>query len=250
MSRLVRLDLDVSKLNGQSVEAIHDRLRDAILRGALSPGQQMPQVHLARHLGVSRTPLREALRLLQREGLVDVELNRRVRVAGFSLVDLEELYCLRLVLEASAVQLTVPRMVSEEVAELEAAMARMAHFADAEDYERWEVPHRAFHAGLTSKAGARMRQLLSQLSDHAERYRRLYTLQREGGWQRGVVDHRRILDAFKERDADAAARRLVAHLARTPLSVIDMVEASYEPDRLREVLVGLIGTHEPPGEPA
>lgn len=238
---------DASEIDGQNVEAIHAGLREAILRGALRPGQEMSQVQLAKQLGVSRTPLREALRLLQREGLVDAEFNRRVRVAGFSLVDLEELYCVRLVLEASAIRLTTARLSPEELAELEGAMARMAHFAEREDYERWEVPHRAFHAGLTSKAGERATRLLTQLSDHAERYRRLYTLQGSGAWQRGVVQHRRILDAVEVADADAASQWLVVHLARTPLSVIEMVEPTYVAVRLREVLIELVGTDDPAG---
>ena len=246
MSEPAQTDFDASAIDGQNVDAIHDRLREAILRGVLKPGQEMSQVQLAKQLGVSRTPLREALRLLQREGLVDAEFNRRVRVAGFSLVDLEELYCVRLALEATSIRLTTPRLTPEELAELEAAMARMAHFAEEEDYERWEVPHRAFHAGLTAKAGARATRLLAQLSDHAERYRRLYTLQGSGAWQRGVVQHRKILDAVKARDADGAAYWLVVHLARTPLSVIEMVEPTYVPERLRQVLVELAGAADPP----
>lgn len=233
---------DLIVVDGQNVDAIHGRLRRAILRGDLRPGQEMSQVQLAKQLGVSRTPLREALRMLQREGLVDAEFNRRVRVAGFSLDDLEQLYCVRLGVEATGTRLTTPRLSPEEIAALEGAMAQMAHFAAEEDYERWEVPHRAFHAGLVRKSGERMTRLLAQLSDHSERYRRLYTVEGSGAWQRGVVHHRAILDAVKARDADRAVHWLVVHLGKTPLSVIEMVDPRYEAARLREVLVELIGT--------
>ncbi len=231
--------------DGQSVEAIHDHLRDAIVRGGLSPGSTMSQVQLAAQLGVSRTPLREALRMLQREGLVDAEFNRRVRVAGFSMPDLEELYCARLVLEDTAVRLTVPRITQEEVAQLEGNIAQMAHFADLKDYERWEVPHRAFHRGVAGGSGERFSRMLNQLSDHAERYRRLHTVEASGAWTRGVVEHRAILDAIKRGDGDAAARGLVMHLGQTPFSVIELVDATYQPDRLREVLNELIGQSDP-----
>jgi len=242
MNQRGNAELGAPTADGQNVDGIHQRLREAILRGELPPGQEMSQVQLANQLGVSRTPLREALRMLQREGLVEAEFNRRVRVAGFSLPDLEQLYCVRLVLEATGIRLTTPRLAPEEIAGLEGAMAQMAHFAAEEDYERWEVPHRAFHAGLVSKSGERSVRLLAQLSDHAERYRRLYTVQGTGAWQRGVVHHRAILDAVKARDGDEAARWLVIHLGKTPLSVIEMVDPSYEAARLREVLVELVGS--------
>jgi DNA-binding GntR family transcriptional regulator len=221
--------------NGHEVtdfDVVHDALRDRILRGDLAPGQEMSQVKLARELGVSRTPLREALRMLQREGLVDGETNKSPRVAGFSVADMEELYCARLPLEALAIRATMPRLTSSDIAELEGAMAQMAHFAELEEYEHWELPHRAFHRGLTGRAGSRIAVLLSQLSDHAERYRRLYTTEAPRAWTSGVSEHRAILDSVKAGDADAAAARLVTHLAHTVQSVIEMVAPDFEITRL------------------
>src|SRR5919198_5195360 len=90
-----------------STELVHERLRDGILRGEFDPRVPISQVQLAARLGVSRTPLREALRMLQREGLIDSEPNRRVRVAELSLADLEQLYASRVVIEALAVRLSV-----------------------------------------------------------------------------------------------------------------------------------------------
>src|SRR5947208_4488476 len=90
-----------------STEVVHDRLRDGILRGEFDPRVPISQVQLAARLGVSRTPLREALRMLQREGLIDSEPNRRVRIAALSVTDLEQLYALRVMVEALAVQLSV-----------------------------------------------------------------------------------------------------------------------------------------------
>lgn len=118
---------------------------------------------------MSRTPLREALRMLQREGLVESEPNRRLRVAAFSLPDLEQLCIMRITLEATAARLTIPHLSSEEVAGMEGHLAQMAHFFEQEDFERWEVPHRAFHHALIKGGGGRISGALSQLSDHAER---------------------------------------------------------------------------------
>src|SRR5215475_14503790 len=108
-----------------STEVVHDRLRRAILRGELDPKVPISQVQLAARLGVSRTPLREALRMLQREGLIDSEPNRRVRVAELSLADLEQLYAARVLIEALAVRMTVPAYTAADLAELKDALAEM-----------------------------------------------------------------------------------------------------------------------------
>src|SRR5215467_264664 len=100
-----------------STEVVHDRLRRAILRGEFDPKVPLSQVKLAARLGVSRTPLREALRMLQREGLIDSEPNRRVRVAALSLADLEQLYAARVLIEALAVRLTVPAYTVDDRSE-------------------------------------------------------------------------------------------------------------------------------------
>src|SRR6059058_1172623 len=141
--------------NGLNTEAVYERVRESILEGAIAPGATMSQVALADELGISRTPLREALRMLQSEGLVDAERNRRVRVAPVSPGDLEELAVMRVTLEAEAIRLAVPRMTAEQLGRLEGLHAEMAHFAAARDYRRWVVPHAGFHRALTAPAGQR-----------------------------------------------------------------------------------------------
>src|SRR6185437_10046446 len=106
-----------------NVEQVYRRVREAIVGGEIAPGAVMSQVSLADELGISRTPLREALRMLQSEGLVEAQRNRRVRVAAVSPADLEELCIMRVTLEAEAIRLAVPRMTAEDLARLEGAMA-------------------------------------------------------------------------------------------------------------------------------
>ena len=133
-----------------NVEQVYRRVREAILEGEIEPGAVMSQVALADELGVSRTPLREALRMLQSEGLVDAQANRRVTVRPISATDLEELVVMRVALETEAMRLSVDRLSPEEIAALEGRLAEMAHFAEAKDYARWTLPHIAFHRGLTA----------------------------------------------------------------------------------------------------
>ena len=219
----------------QNTEDVYDRVRGAILDGELAPGAVMSQVVLAEQLGISRTPLREALRMLQGEGLVEAEHNRRVRVAPMTPSDLEQLYVMRVTLEAEALRLSVALMTPEDLARLEGFMAEMAHYASAKDYRRWVVPHREFHRALTAHAGARVNGLLGLLFDHSERYRRLHIGHGPSAW--ATAGHREILDACKTGDRDASGARLASHLARTGLEVIELLEAVYEPDALRTALL-------------
>jgi DNA-binding GntR family transcriptional regulator len=220
--------------NGQNTEDVYDRIRTAILDGELAPGTVMSQVALAEELGISRTPLREALRMLQGEGLVDAEPNRRVRVAPMTASDLEELYVMRVTLEAEALRLSVPLMTPEDLAGLEGHMAEMAHYAQAKDYRRWVVPHRDFHRALTARAGERVNELLGRLFDHSERYRRLHIGYGPSAW--ASAGHREILDACKAGQRDESAGLLAGHLARTGLEVSEIIEPDYRPDRLKTAI--------------
>lgn len=227
---------DTELLEGQGAAAVHARLRDAILCGELKPGEVISQVQIARELGVSRTPLREAIRMLQREGLLEGEPNKRMRVAAFSIADMEELYSLRVTVEALGIRLTVPQLSDDELTELGEKLALMAHFTERGDYEGYRVPHREFHAGLVAKAGNLIVQLLAQLSDHGELYRRLHTTQAPHAWTTAATEHRAILDACVDRDPDLAAVRLAEHLAHTVLGNLELLESGYKPLALRRAL--------------
>jgi DNA-binding GntR family transcriptional regulator len=222
--------------DGQNVAVIHERLRWAILRGELAPGDELSQVRLAKQLGVSRTPLREALRMLLSEGLVHGKPNRQLRVAGFSIADMEQLYVERVTLEAVALRITAPRLTPQDIGAMEGLFAQMAHFAGEQDYESWEAPHRALHRAVVAYAGPRIVERLTQLSQHAERYRRAYTTRAVRAWAAGLGEHRRIIDACKQRDADAGACALAEHLGHTALGVIELVEPDYDACALRTAI--------------
>jgi DNA-binding GntR family transcriptional regulator len=217
-----------------NVEQVYRRVREAILEGEIAPGAVMSQVALADDLGVSRTPLREALRMLQSEGLVDAQANRRVTVRPISATDVEELVVMRVALETEAIRLSVDRLQPEDIAALEGRLAEMTHFADAKDYERWTLPHNAFHRGLTAPAGERINALLQQLSDHFERYRRVHIARSPKAWL--TVGHREILDATKSGDREKAGRVLAEHLSATAFDVMELLEPGYDGPRLRQTL--------------
>ncbi|PZA07689.1 MULTISPECIES: GntR family transcriptional regulator [unclassified Meiothermus] len=222
--------------DGQNVLLIHDRLRSSILRGSLAPGQVTSQLELARDLGVGRTPLREALRLLQREGLVVQEPNRRVRIAELSVSDAEEIYTLRITLEAMAMRLTIPLLTSEDFAELEGLYAQIEHYIRTQDIERMDAPHRAFHLRFVRAAGPRWLEEIAQLYDHAERYRLSFFRARPEGGQLRQAEHRAMLDAAIRYDVEAAIECMARHYTHTALVAFAQLEPGYVPEKLNTVL--------------
>ena len=204
------------------------------------------QVQLALKLGVSRTPLREALRMLQREGLVTGETNRMIRVASFSTADVEELYAVRITNEALAIRLTVPIMTAEDDARLEEGLREMARYAAARDIDTWELHHRAFHANLVSGAGVLLRGMLADFSDHAERYRRLYVRSEPRAMSIGAAEHEAIVEACHARDGARAASELARHLSRTALTSLTQIAPEHEPAQVRTALRAVLGSEAAP----
>lgn len=187
----------------------------------------MSQLTLTEQFDVGRTPLREALRMLQREGLVVSELNRRVVIAPLSSSEAEDLYIMRIALEVVALRLTVPLLTSPELGQLEGLMAQMTHFHRIGDHAAVWGPHRAFHQLLVDRAGTRGLTTIGELFDHTERYRLALVGFTPEKWPERHREHREILDAVAAIDLDGAAVALAAHYARTARSVF----AHLEPDR-------------------
>jgi DNA-binding GntR family transcriptional regulator len=227
--------------DGDSVDVVHEKIRRLILSGELRAGESFSVVRLAEQCGVSRTPLREAVRMLQGEGLLTGEPNRRFVVAPLSLDDLEQIYGMRVVLEAAAIRASVPRMTPEDIADLQGHLARMEHFADRGDYDRWEVPHQAFHTALIAHAGQRFRATLSELLDHGARYRQYYSVSQPALGVQAAQEHRAVFNAVAARDAAASARSLVVHLSRTAYGVMNLVRPGHVPAVLDSILQDLLG---------
>jgi DNA-binding GntR family transcriptional regulator len=216
-----------------NTDVAYARLREAVLRGELEAGSVVSQARLAELLDVGRTPLREAIRLVQREGLIEARSNHRPRVADLSWTDLEELYAMRMALEASAAHAAVPMFDASDIARMREAIARFELAAKQEGIEAASVHHRAFHMQLV--VGERMEKLTADLWDHSERYRRLFFVG-DSRLLAAQAEHHEIIDAC-ERGAALEAGRLVAlHLARTALTVLAEKAPEYEPALIRSTL--------------
>jgi len=196
-------------------EAIARRVRDAILDGRLPPGTRVRQEALARRFGVSRIPVREALRLLESQGLVTLVPHSGARVARLDLAEHLELYRIREALEPLAAAASAPLLSDDQIAELQRLVDEIADAAD--DELRWLELDRQFHLG--SYAAAQMPRLLGMIDDlwsTTQHYRRAYRSTLTGDDFAFVdLDHRYILDAFERRDAVDAEARVRSHIRRT-----------------------------------
>jgi DNA-binding GntR family transcriptional regulator len=242
----LRDSTDTRGVKGGYSSRVHARLRELILQGEIAPGSVLSQVELADALGVSRTPLREALRMLQEEGLVTVEPNRPARVIDFDPEDLDSLYARRVMLESLGIVLTIPGLNEEDFEAIDAAMAEMSAHATNRDRDRWEEAHRRFHLCLVRGVDGQLFRAIAASIDHAARYRRLYWLAEPLAWTIGEGEHQSIVDACRDGEPGLAASRLARHLARTALAVMAQRTPEREPNAVRSALQLITGNH--PGE--
>ena len=224
----------------RSTGYVYQRLRSMVLSGELPAGSTLSQASLAQDLGVSRTPLREAARLLQNEGLLVGEPNQRLRVAGVSLGDLDQLYAVRVATEALALRVAVPRMAGEHVEALGEALEQIGERAVAGG--DFDEAHRRFHRLLVEPAGERFASIAEPSWDHTSRYRAAYLSavpDVSGALLDAQHDHRGILDCVAAGDGPAAALALADHYGRTARAVFGAVDDGFSAAALEEAIASV-----------
>ena len=194
------------------------RLRAEILGGILPPGERIIEEQLTQRYQISRAPLREALRQLAQQGLVEHLPRRGVRVATLSTADADELFGLRNVLERYAVDIAFARPSQVSLADLTAAWEEMAAAAESGDRYRQNEAHQRFHVEIVALAGQRhLRQafepVILKLQLHMAANLRLEAEQRNA--TEGAERHRRLLKAIATGDQSTALEALANHGART-----------------------------------
>jgi DNA-binding GntR family transcriptional regulator len=205
----------------QAIPFLHAYLRECILDGTLTPGTKLSQVTLAEQLGVSRTPLREVLRMLQEEGLVEIEPNQRTRIAGLDPQELDDIYASRILLETLALSMTMGDFGAAGRREAKRMLTAMRKAAKTGDFQAWFAAHADFHRVITAATGEALQRQLSALADRTIRYIRIYQLSDPTSWQAaGDVEHAHILESLVDDDEQRAISGMANHLARTALRVL------------------------------
>src|SRR5579859_151960 len=184
-------------------DAAYYRLHDWILDGTLAPDEPLRDEALAEALGMSRTPVREALQRLEDDGLVVTTASRRSFVSPVTLTQAREIFPIVESLESLAVRLAVGRMDDSALAAMRAANARLAVALDAEDLTAALDADTALHAAFIERAGnSELTTLLADLKSKVRRIERTFW----GGADRrdSVCDHDELIAAFAARDCEAA----------------------------------------------
>ena len=195
-------------------EAVLAELRRAIISGELRPGEQVLQDALAERFGVSRVPLREALKILEGEGQVIYRPHRGYFVAELDIDDLREVYRIRDLLESDAVRVAVPQITGDEIAALREALEVVEHASATGDLLTMTEANRRFHFGLIEAARMpRLSRLVRVLWDATDVYRSLYYS--DVSHREAVHDeHRAVLEAVRLGDAERAVSLLRTHRER------------------------------------
>ena len=223
------------------VGTIHRELREQILVGTIPAGTLLSQVELAESFGVSRTPLREALRMLQEEGLIQAENNRRARVVTFHLDDLEAISGQRILLSSLATYITVPHLDHADVAALREAHQAMADATEADDVAGWRAADAAFHAVHYSKAPQRLHYEVIRLAERNDLYRSVWLRDTPHRDQQTVVEHERILAACEQHNVLEAVHGIARHQARIAITVLTHAVPEREPAIIRAALQLVLG---------
>ena len=204
-------------------DVVFNTLRRAILRGELKPGERLMEIQLANKLGVSRTPIREAIRKLELEGLVLMIPRKGAEVAEITEKNLRDVLEVRCALEELAVQLACDRIDRERVRELHAAAAHFRDILGSDDITQIAAADEAFHDVIFKATGNdRLIQLLNNLREQMYRYRIEY-LKKKECYPQLLKEHATIMKAIEEHDKDKATRITGQHIKNQVDTVVDTI---------------------------
>lgn len=205
------------------VQIATDTLREEIIRGRIAGGDRIGLVETAARLTMSPIPIREALRNLVAEGLVDPVPQRGFRVRPISLPDLDDIYRVRLLIEPMTMRLAIPRLSAQSLRDAEIANRRLLAVTagQREKPRRLAEYHHAFHFSIYNQCGSPwLIQFAEQLWKHSDRYSRLALYYEPNR----VTEHGQILAACQQGNIKLAIRELTAHLRRSHRRIRAAVE--------------------------
>lgn len=221
---------------GRTVLEVRAQLREAIIKGELPPGTPLTTVRLAERFGVSRTPMREALRMLQEEGFVRFESNQRPVVVEWSAEELETVFAQRILLTALCTRLTVPRLTDADLAHLGDLLVTLQVADTAKDLDAWRGADVEFHQQHMMHASDVLRADLNRLYERSLMFRVMWLGDHGTSSSFSLHDHPEIFEACQRRDPYAASHAAARHLARVALTLLSQLAPDREPLIVRDAL--------------
>lgn len=206
-------------------EIVFEAIREAIINGDLKQGERLMETQLADEMGVSRTPVREAIRKLELEGFVVMIPRKGAYVAGLSLKDIVDVFEIRAALEALAGSLAAERMTDDELEELERLLVRIGECAERKDVEQFVELDTQFHDILfQASRNARLSQMINNLRDQIQRFRTT-SLAYPGRLKYAFDEHKKIVEALSERNSELVAILAKDHIESAENSFMDAFES-------------------------
>lgn len=204
-------------------DVVFENLRDAIITQVLKPGERLMEIQLADEMGVSRTPVREAIRKLELEGLVVMVPRKGAYVAGVSMKDIHEVYEVRSALEMLAVTLAAERITDEELNALEQQVLRESEEEakkDGSDLDNIIYIDSSFHDIIYQAArNQRLVQFVNILQEQLQRFRAA-SLARPGRSKTALDEHKQIVEALSERNGALASKLAQEHIENAENAMI------------------------------
>jgi DNA-binding GntR family transcriptional regulator len=206
-----------------SAEWVAERLRDMIVKGDLPPGARIVERKVSADLNVSRTPVREALKLLRADGLIEISMHRGAQVTPYTRKEAEDLFDLISVIEGLAAERLAERLTGQTLRRLETLHARMLEEYAARDASAYFDTNTEIHDTIVAEAGNLIL---------AESHRRVMVRARRGRfmaivdadrWRQAVDEHEAVMAAFRARDAEVAGAIWREHLRHTGETVAEVL---------------------------
>lgn len=213
-------------------EVVRETLREAIQSGVLEPGERLMEIQLAEELGVSRTPIREAIRKLELDGFVVMIPRRGTYVADISLKDISQVFEIRSALEELAAGLAAERITEEEMEYLERMLVEIGDYIEEGDLDKIVEADVSFHDVLyKASRNKRLVEIINNLREQILRFRSV-SMNQPGRLANTWEEHRQLVEAIAARDVSEAQRIARTHMENSEQVLINGISSSKESARV------------------
>ena len=196
-------------------ESVYFKIRRKILNGKYKPGESLTELEVSKELSVSRTPVREAFKHLESEGLLELRPNRGAVVVGIRKEDIEDIYEIRSLLEGRACEKATLHAAHADLEMLSEIVDLTEFYIERKDFDRVTAMDDRFHRTIYELTGSRMLQrILKELHAYAENIRER-SIREPGRAEQMLIEHRDIVEAMKSGDPAAAGERMIRHIQKS-----------------------------------
>lgn len=204
--------------------SVFEELEEEILNGKIEPGENLTEIKLSSDLGVSRTPVREALRMLEQKNLVQITPNKGAIVLGINEKDLDDIYTIRMNIEGLGSKWAVANITEEQIKELKEIVELQEFYMMKDSLEQINQLDARFHEKMYEYSNSRtLQHMLSDLHHMIQRYRKI-SFNSKGRTEKAIQEHREILEAVINRDEDEAERLTIKHIINAKENLLNIIK--------------------------